>query len=50
MSKGQTFMLANGKKQAATGKVTWPCKMQGQKCTLTLFILKDRDLTVPVIL
>jgi hypothetical protein len=49
-SKGQTFMLANGQRQTATGKVTWQCKMQGQKFALTLFILKDRDLTVPVIL
>ncbi len=49
-SKGQTFMLANGQKQAATGMVTWHCKVQAQQFTLTLFILRDRDLTVPVIL
>ncbi len=40
-SKGQTFMLANGQKQAATGMVTWHCKVQGQQFTLTLFILRD---------
>lgn len=43
-------MLANVQKQAATGKVTWYCKVQGQQFNLTLFILKDRDLTLPVIL
>ncbi len=43
-------MLANGQRQAATGKVTWHCKVQGQQFTLTLFILRDRDLTELVIL
>lgn len=46
----ESVVLVNGQKQAATGKVTWHCKVQGQQFTWTLFILKDRDLTVPVIL
>ncbi len=50
LSKYQSFMLANGQHQTAIGKVNWLCWIQGQQVDLTLFILKDTDLTVPIIL
>ncbi len=50
LSKYQSFMLANGQHQTAIGKVNWLCWIQGQQVDLTLLILKDTDLTVPIIL
>lgn len=49
-SNGQSFLLANGQRQTAIGKVEWNCEIQGQQMKLTLFILNDEDLTVPIIL
>lgn len=49
-SNGQSFLLANGQRQTAIGKVEWRCEIQGQPVKLTLFILNDADLTVPIIL
>lgn len=49
-SKGQSFLLANGQRQTSIGKVNWQCGIQGRQVDLTLFILKDTDLTVPIIL
>lgn len=49
-SVGQLFMLANGQRQTAIGKVNWQCEIQGRRVDLTLFILKDTDLTVPILL
>lgn len=48
--EGQVFMLANGQRHKAIGRVQWQCEIQGQSLPLTIFILRDRDLTVPVIL
>lgn len=42
--------MANGQQQTAIGKVNWKCEIQGQQVYITLFILKDTDLTVPIIL
>ncbi|XP_067301623.1 uncharacterized protein [Pseudorasbora parva] len=49
-SKGQSFLLANGQRQTAIGKVEWSCEIQGQHMKIVLFILNDADLTVPIIL
>lgn len=47
---GQTFLLANGQRQTAVGKVVWKSKVQGCPIELTLYIMNDADLTVPIIL
>lgn len=47
---GQTFLLANGQRQTAVGKVVWKSKVQGRPIELTLYIMNDTDLTVPIIL
>lgn len=47
---GQAFLLANGQQQTAIGRVTWKCEIQGCKMELTLYIMNDTDLTVPIIL
>lgn len=44
-SEGQVFMLANGQRHKAIGRVQWQCEIQGQRLQLTIFILRDRDLT-----
>lgn len=44
------FLLAKGERQTAIGKVEWNCEIQGQHMKLTLFILNDEDLTLPIIL
>ncbi len=49
-SKEQYFLLANGQRQTAVGKVNWKCEVQEQAVPLTLYIMRDIDLTVPVIL
>ncbi len=49
-SEGQSFLLANGQKQTAIGKVKWKCEVHGQTVDLTFFIMRDADLTVPIIL
>ena len=43
-------MLANGKRQTALGKINWKGEIQGLQVDLTLFIMRDTDLTVPIIL
>lgn len=47
---GQTFLLANGQRQTAVGKVVWKSEVQGRPIELTLYIMNDTDLTVPIIL
>lgn len=47
-SEGQSFLLANGQRQTAIGKVKWKCEIQEQSVDLILFIMQDADLTVPV--
>ncbi|XP_056107831.1 uncharacterized protein LOC130085872 [Rhinichthys klamathensis goyatoka] len=47
---GQAFLLANGQQQTPIGRVTWKCEIQGCKMELTLYIMSDADLTVPIIL
>ncbi len=49
-SQGQSFLLANGKKQTAIGKLGWECELHGRTLDLTLYIMRDADLTVPIIL
>ncbi len=49
-SKGQTFMLANGQMQTAIGMSECECDLQGKQLKLTLYVMKDSDLTVPIIL
>jgi len=49
-SGGQSFLLANGLRQNSLGKVSWRCEVQGQGVDVNLFIMKDADLTIPVIL
>ncbi len=49
-SGGQAFLFANGQQQTAIGKVTWKCEIQGRQMELTLHIMDDADLTVPIIL
>lgn len=49
-SKGQTFMLANGQMHSSIGMSNWECELQGQKLKLMLYVLRDSDLTVPIIL
>lgn len=49
-SKGQTFMLANGQMHSSIGMTNWECELQGQKLKLTLYVLRNSDLTVPIIL
>lgn len=49
-SNGQTFLLANGQSQTALGKSDWECELQGKTFKLTLYVMRDSDLTVPVIL
>lgn len=49
-SQGQSFLLANGQKQTAIGKLRWECELHGRTMDLTLYIMRDADLTVPIIL
>lgn len=49
-SERHVFMLANAQRHEAVGKVQWQCEIQGQGVALTIFILRDRDLSVPIIL
>ncbi len=49
-SNGQSFLLANGQRQDAIGKLEWECELQGRKIDLTLYVMRDTDLTVPIIL
>ncbi len=44
------FMLANGQIHSSIGMSNWECELQGQKLKLTLYVLRDSDLTVPIIL
>lgn len=43
-------MLANGQVQTALGRSDWECEVFGQKFTVTLYVMKDSDLTFPLIL
>ncbi|KAK9981899.1 hypothetical protein ABG768_001422 [Culter alburnus] len=49
-SRGQTFSLANGHVQTALGKVIWNCTLHGHQYPFSAFVMKDQDLTLPVIL
>ncbi len=49
-SNGQNFLLANGQSQTALGKSDWECELQGKTFKLTLYVMRDSDLTVPIIL
>ncbi|XP_047663303.1 uncharacterized protein LOC125140072 [Tachysurus fulvidraco] len=49
-SNGQSFLLANGLRQEAIGKVVWECELQEKKMDVTLYIMRDTNLTVPLIL
>lgn len=49
-NQGQSFLLANGQKQTAIGKLRWECELHGRTMDLTLYIMRDADLTVPIIL
>lgn len=42
--------MANGQRQTAVGKVNWKCEVQEQVVPLSLYIMRDIDLTVPIIL
>ncbi|RXN25058.1 Retrovirus-related Pol poly from transposon [Labeo rohita] len=46
----QTFMLANGHRQKAVGKVRESCEVQGKTFEVQFYVLKDGDLAVPIIL
>ncbi len=48
--KDSRFCLPMDSDKTAIGKVEWGCEIQGQHMELTLFILNDTDLTVPIIL
>ncbi len=49
-SRGQTFKQANGQVLSALGMWNCECEVQGRRYDLTLYVMKDEDLTVPVIL
>ncbi len=49
-SRGQTFSLANGHVQTAIGKVIWNCTLHGHQYPFTAFVMRDQDLTLPIIL
>ncbi len=48
-SRGQTFKQANGQVLSALGMWNCECEVQGRRYDLTLYVMKDEDLTVPVI-
>lgn len=50
LSRGQTFLLANGHHQAAVGKVSWMVKVHNVPVDVEFYIMNDSDLAVPVIL
>lgn len=43
-------MLANGQMQTAIGMSECECNLQGKQLKLTLYVMKDSDLTVLIIL
>lgn len=43
----ETFLLANGQVQTALRRSDWECEVFGQKFIITLFVMKDSDLTFP---
>ncbi len=49
-SKGQTFLLANGHIQHAVGKVSLQCVVHNQVYPLRVFVMRNRDLTFPLII
>lgn len=49
-SRGQTLSLANGHVQTALGKVIWNCTLHGHQYPFSAYVMKDQDLTLPVIL
>ncbi len=49
-SRGQTFKHANGQVLSALGMWNCECEVQGRRYDLPLYVMKDEDLTVPVIL
>ncbi len=48
-SRGQTFSLANGHVQTPLGKVIWNCTLHGHQYPFTAFVMRDQDLTLPII-
>lgn len=49
-SLGQTFKQANGQVLSSLGMWNCECEVQGRRYDLTLYVMKNEDLTVPIIL
>lgn len=49
-SRGLSFALANGQVQRALGEVSWECTLQDNTCPVRLFIMRNQDLSFPLIL
>lgn len=49
-SRGQTLSLANGHVQTTLGKIVWICTLHGHQYPFCAYVMKDQDLTLPVIL